>query len=75
MGEIVPFVLKNKKKEESLQAGNIDQLLRQAVKLQKEVFGEVRNGIYRMRGSFKGLIEAKICAILLKEKIIRTELF
>jgi hypothetical protein len=75
MGEIVPFVLKSLRREENLPGKDINQLLGQAVKLQKEVFGEVRNGIYHMRGSFKDLMEAKICAILLKEKIIRNDLF
>ncbi len=75
MGEIVPFILKKRKREEILERESITELLGQAVKLQKEIFGEMRNGIYHLRKDFKGLVEARICSILLKEKNIRNDLF
>lgn len=54
---------------------NINQLLKQAINLQGEVLGKIQNGIYCMRGNFKELMAAKICSVLLKEKMIRTDLF
>lgn len=75
MGEIVPFSLKSVGKAEDFNKNNINNLLGQAVELQGKAFGEMRKGIFCMRGNFKDLMAAKICSVLLKKKRIRTDLF
>lgn len=69
MGEIVPFSLKNGRKAEDFSKNNINDLLSQAVGLQGKAFGEMQKGIFCMRGNFKEFMAAKICSVLLKEKM------
>ncbi len=75
MGEIVPFSSKSRKKTGDFNERSISDLLKQAVGLQEKVFGEVQNGVYCLRGNLGELMTAKICSILLKKKMIRTDLF
>ncbi len=75
MGEIVPFLLKNRREAENFSGNDINNLLKWAVGLQERIFGEERNGIFRLRGNFKELMTARICSVLLKKKMIRVDLF
>jgi hypothetical protein len=75
MGKIVPFTSRNRLDTTDSEKSNINELLKCAVELQKRVFGETKNGIYCPQANFRELMAAKICSILLKEKIIRTDLF
>lgn len=75
MGKIVPFSSSAKRNIKDENGGEINDLISQAVSMQKEVFGEVRNGIFCLRGSFREMMSAKICSLLFKKKMVRTELF
>lgn len=75
VGKIVPFSSKNRGETEDFNKNNINNLLGQAVGLQGKAFGEMQNGIFRMRGNFREYMAAKICSMLLKEKMVRTDLF
>jgi len=75
MGEIIQFVPKSQRPSKVSFDDELTDLIKDAVKINKQFFGCEQNGVFHLHESFENMIRAKMGAIILKEENVNFDLF
>jgi len=75
MGEVIKFVPKSRRPPKVSFDDELTDLLKDAVEINKQFFGQEQEGVFHLYGSFENLIRAKMGSIILKEENVNFDLF